>query len=341
MSLSTFEFGSANQLAQAATQQVVARPGQISPLMIFGPVGCGKSHLATGLGQHLRGCFKSFSVLQLSAEQFTSRFLEALNGSGLPSLRSKFREIDLLILEDIQFFSGKKATLIELQHTIDSLIKNGKQLVLTADRHPNDLGFLSTEVQTRIVSGLVIPLQPADREARAAICKQICLQRGMQIEASMIQWLADNVSGDVRRLSGALFRIMAMQMSHGELLQPAQAMDLLSDYVSAGTTICSLAQIQKVVCGVFGVDSTELNSERRTRRISGARMLAMFLARKHTPAALSEIGDFFGGRKHSTVLAAEKRIKSWVASNETIETSMSTTNTREVIRKIESQLKAI
>lgn len=341
MSLATFEFGQANALARAATEQVISRPGEISPLMIYGGVGSGKSHLATGLGQHLRGCFRSFSVVQLSSEQFTSRFLEALNGSGLPNLRSKFREIDLLILEDIQFFSGKKATLQELQATIDTLIKNGKQLLITADRHPNDLGFLSPEIQTRIVSGLVIPLQAADREARAAICRNWCLQRGMKILDSLTEWLAEHITGDVRRLSGALYRIMAHQMSSGTLLQAAQAMDLLSDFVSASHTVCSLGQIQKVVCGVCGVDAAELNGSRRTKKVSGARMLAMFLARKHTQAALSEIGEFFGGRRHSTVIAAEKRIKNWMEKNTIIETSTSATNTREVIRKIESQLKAV
>lgn len=341
MSLVSFQFGENNHLAKAATQQVIAAPGQISPLVIFGNVGCGKTHLATGLGQFMKKRFRSFTVMQLSAEQFTSRFLEALNGSGLPSLRSKLRQVDLLILEDIQFFAGKKATLIELQHTLDTLIKAGKQLILTADRHPNDLSFLSTEVQTRLVSGLLIPLNPADCQARVEICEQWCAQRQFKILPEMTQWIAENISGDVRRLSGALFRVMAMQLSGGQNVTPSTAMDLLSDYVSASSTVCSLGQIQKVVSGICGVATEEINGSRRTKKISGARMLAMFLARKHTAAALSEIGDFFGGRKHSTVLAAEKRVKSWVEENSFIETASSSTNAREVIRKIESQLRAM
>lgn len=341
MNLATFQFGHANVLAKAAVDQVIQRPGMISPVVVHGPVGCGKTHLATGLAHQLRSTFRAFSVLQLSAEQFTSRFLEALNGSGLPSLRAKFRDMDLLILEDIQFFHGKKATIVELQHTLDALIKAGKQLVLTSDRHPNDLSFLGSEVQTRLVSGLVVSLNPADRDARANICRQWCARQGMAIDSGLVDWLADNVVGDVRRICGALFRVFAMQSSSGQMVSAATAMDLLSDYVSASHSICSLGQIQKVVCDVCGVDAKELNSTKRTRRVSSARMLAMFLARKHTQAALSEIGDFFGGRRHSTVLAAEKRIKSWEAGNELIDTGLQAVNTREVIRKVEAKLSAM
>lgn len=341
MSLASFQFGKANRLAQAAANQVLQQPGSISPVVLHGPVGCGKTHLATGIGQQLRRTFRSYSVLQLSAEQFTSRFLEALNGSGLPSLRAKFRDMDLLILEDIQFFQGKKATIVELQHTLDALIKAGKQLILTSDRHPNDLTFLGSEVQTRLVSGLVVGLLPADREARADICRQWCARQGLRIDDGLVDWLADHIVGDVRRLSGALFRVLAMQSSTDELVTAATAMDLLSDYVTASHSVCSLGQIQKVVCDVCGVDVRELNGSRRTRKISGARMLAMFLARKHTQAALSEIGDFFGGRRHSTVLAAEKRIKSWASDNQLMETGVQAVNTREVIRKVEAKLAAM
>lgn len=339
MSLGNFQFGAANRLAQAATDQVIQRPGQISPLVLFGPVGSGKTHLATGLGQHLKRRLQSYSVLQLSAEQFTTRFLQALNGAGLPSLRAQFRDVDLLILEDIQFFQGKKATLVELQHTIDSLLRMGKQLILTMDRHPNDLTFLSAEIQTRLVSGLVIPLQVADREARAAICQQWCQQWRLSLADGMIDWLADHVTGDTRRLSGALFRLMAVQSSRGQLVQPQEAMEILSDYAGTHQAVCSLAMIQKAVCNLCGVEPTELNGSGRTRKISAARMLAMYLARKHTPSALSEIGAFFGGRRHSTVVAAEKRIRAWVQKNESLDTASRALNLREAIRQVETQLK--
>lgn len=339
MSLATFQFGAANRLAQAATDQVIQRPGQISPLVLFGPVGSGKSHLATGLGQHLKRRMQSYSVLQLSAEQFTTRFLQALNGSGLPSLRAQFRDVDLLILEDIQFFQGKKATLVELQHTIDSLLRMGKQLILTMDRHPNDLNFLSAEIQTRLVSGLVIPLQTADREARAAICQQWCQQWRLTLADGMIDWLADHISGDTRRLSGALFRLLAVQSSRGQQVQPHEAMEILSDYAGTHQAVCSLAMIQKAVCNLCGVEPAELNGSGRTRKISAARMLAMYLARKHTPSALSEIGAFFGGRRHSTVVAAEKRIRAWVQKNESLDTASRAVNLREAIRQVETQLK--
>ena len=339
MTLTSFQFGASNSLAKAAIDQVIQRPGQISPLVLFGPVGSGKSHLATGLGQHLRRKFPSYTVLQLSAEQFTTRFLQALNGSGLPSLRSQFRDVDLLILEDVQFFQGKKATLIELQHTIDSLLRMGKQLILTTDRHPNDLTFLSGEIQTRLVSGLVIPLQLPDREARIAICQRWCEQWKFATSPGMVEWLADHIAGDTRRLSGALFRLLATQASRGSLVQTHEAMEVLSDYVVSSGQVCSLSMIQKAVCGLCGVEPTDLNGSQRTRKISGARMLAMYLARKHTPAALSEIGQFFGGRRHSTVVAAEKRIRSAVQKNENLETASRPLNLREAIRKVETQLK--
>jgi len=339
MSLANFQFGAANRLAQAATDQVIQRPGQISPLVLFGPVGSGKTHLATGLGQHLKRRMQSYSVLQLSAEQFTTRFLQALNGSGLPSLRAQFRDVDLLILEDIQFFQGKKATLVELQHTIDSLLRMGKQLILTMDRHPNDLSFLSAEIQTRLVSGLVIPLQVADRDARAAICQQWCQQWRLTLADGMVDWLADHITGDTRRLSGALFRLLAVQSSRGQQVQPHEAMEILSDYAGTHQAVCSLAMIQKAVCNLCGLEPAELNGSGRTRKISAARMLAMYLARKHTPSALSEIGAFFGGRRHSTVVAAEKRIRAGVQKNESLDTASRALNLREAIRQVETQLK--
>ncbi|MDP1561217.1 MAG: DnaA/Hda family protein [Pirellulaceae bacterium] len=339
MTLTNFQFGTANSLAKAATDQVIQRPGQISPLVLFGPVGSGKTHLATGLGQHLRRKPGTSSVLQLSAEQFTTRFLQALNGSGLPSLRSQFRDVDILILEDVQFFQGKKATLIELQHTIDSLLRMGKQLILTTDRHPNDLGFLSPEIQNRLVSGLVVPLQMPDREARVAICQRWCEQWRVGLAPGMVEWLADHVAGDTRRLSGALFRLLATQSSRGSLVQPNAAMEVLSDYAVTSGQLCSLSMIQKAVCGLCGIEPADLNGSQRTRKISGARMLAMYLARKHTPAALAEIGEFFGGRRHSTVVAAEKRIRSAVQKNENLETASRPLNLREAIRKVETQLK--
>lgn len=339
MTLTSFQFGTNNSLAKAATDQVIQRPGQISPLVLFGPVGSGKTHLATALGQHLRRRVTNYSVLQLSAEQFTTRFLQALNGSGLPSLRSQFRDVDLLILEDIQFFQGKKATLVELQHTIDSLLRLGKQLILTTDRHPNDLSFLSSEIQTRLVSGLVIPLQLPDREARVAICQRWCEQWRLTTAPGMIEWLADHVAGDTRRLSGALFRLLATQSSRGALVQPHEAMEILSDYAITHGQLCSLSMIQKAVCGLCGIEPADLNGAQRTRKISGARMLAMYLARKHTPAALAEIGEFFGGRRHSTVVAAEKRIRTAMQKNENLETAARPLNLREAIRKVETQLK--
>lgn len=339
MSLSNFQFGAANSLARAAIDQVIQRPGQISPLVLHGPVGCGKTHLAAGLSQHMRRRFSSFTVLHLSAEQFTSRFLQALNGSGLPSLRAQFRDVDLLVLEDVQFFQGKKATLVELQHTIDNLLRLGKQLVLTSDRHPNDLNFLSPEIQTRLVSGLVIQMQSADREARLAICRQWAEDWRLTLAEGMAEWLADHVAGDVRCLSGALFRLMAVQSSRAELVHPREGMEILSDYAAHHSQLCSLSMIQKAVCGLCGVEPSDLAGSKRTRKISGARMLAMFLARKHTPAALSEIGEFFGGRRHSTVVAAEKRVRSWVQTDEPIETAVRPLNLREAIRRVESALK--
>ena len=337
--LDTFWFGETNRLVEAGVGQVFEQLGQISPLMIYGPTGCGKTHLLESMvfdglrKQKLKRC------VYLSAEQFTSNFVQSLRGTGLPLFRRKYRDLDLLAIDDVQFFAGKNATLAEFQHTVDHLTRHGKQVVLSADRPPIELGGLGSEITARITAGLVCPLSYPDAVGRSRIVRQICEERKFEIPVEIQDLISRNLARDVRRLSGALNRIHALSVAHGGCLTTDLAKQALTDLFSINGTATSIGRIEKVVCEFCGVKPSELKSSSRQKKISSARMLAMYLSRQHTQNACSEIGDYFGGRSHSTVIAAQKKVAGWLEENQPIDLPHAKYPAKDAVIRIESNLR--
>lgn len=276
----------------------------------------------------------------LSAEQFTSQFLEALHGAGLPSFRRKYRDVDLLILDDVHFFAGKKATMVELQYTVDTLQRSGRQLVLTADRPPQDVPGLGRELANRLCGGLVCRLEAADEAVRMGILQRQCERREMRVPHSVLSLIAEQLNGDARVLSGALFRLQATSQALNRPITLELAQTALSDLLRATRRVIRLPDIELAVCQVFGLDSQCLQSDAKKRTVSQPRMLAMWLARKYTRSALSEIGEFFGRRSHTSVIAAQRKIDQLLtedrqpASVESLCCSFA-----EAVRRVESQLR--
>jgi chromosomal replication initiator protein len=339
-SLGTFMLGTSNRLAFTTAQMALAKPGSVSPLLVYGPHGVGKTHLLEGIWSAFRRARRQSGVIYLSAEQFTSYFLEALRGSGVPSFRRKYRDVDLLILDDIHFFAGKRATLSELLHTIDTLSAAGKQLVFAADRSPAALKVLGPEITARLAGAVACRIEPPEYATRLAIVGQIAAQREMILPADVQAYVASHLTSQARELAGALKRLEATGLSLGKPITLAMAEEALGDLIHTSGRAVRLGDIQRAICDVFHLEPASLQSDRRAQAISHPRMLAMWLARKHTRAALSEIGHFFGRRSHSTVISAQKKVERWMAAGSPLDLDGRRCNIEDAIRRVEESLRA-
>ena len=339
--VSSFCFGPDNGLIRAGVDQLFDRPGQFSPFFVFGPTGSGKSHLLALITNDFRRRLRLKRCVCLSAEQFTSEFVGSLRGgTGLPMFRRKYRDLDLLAIDDIQFLAGKRATLGEFQHTIDNLIRSGKQVIVTSDRPPIELGHLGNDVSARLSGGLTCPIQYPDFEGRLKIVRRMCSQRNMDLPTNVLKLICEHLTRDVRRLSGAVNRLHAYSVATRQKMVPEVAQKVLCDLFSlTGPNCTSMVTIEQAVCEFCGVNSKELKSPSRQKRISAARMLAMYLSRQYTGSAFSEIGEYFGGRSHSTAIAAERKVAQWIAEDEGITLPHAVYPAKEVVRRIETNLR--
>ncbi len=338
--IQTYVVGENSRLAMTAAQLTPGRLGEVSPLFIYGPTGCGKTHLLEGVYSATRRAQRHAKCVLLSAEQFTTSFLDALQGRGLPSFRRKYRDIDLLIIDDVQFFNGKKATIVEFQHTIDTLLRTGKQIVVSADRTPAELACLSEEVSARLSSGLVCGITYPDYETRLTLTQQICRQRKLELDPKVLQLIATECTGDARQIRGAVNRLDAVGQVWKQKITYDTARSTLDDLFQATRRVVGMQEIEKAVCSVFGIETEALRSSRKSKEISQPRMLAMWLSRKYTRSALSEIGDYYGGRSHSTVISAQKKVNHWVADRGTIRISNMDCAVSDAIRRVEANLQA-
>jgi chromosomal replication initiator protein len=336
--LETFVVGRANRVAYTSAQMVADRPASLNPLFVFGPTGVGKTHLLEGIWSSLRGR-PGKHVVYLSSEQFTSLFLGALNGKGLPLFRSKYRGVDALLIDDVQFLCGKKATIGELLHTVDTLLRDGRQVVLAADRAPADLNGLGPELLTRLAGGMQCALEPPDYETRLGIVRQLAGKLQMPLPSQVQHYVAAHLSAHARELSGALNSLRAMSQAKNEPITLSLAEEALAERIRHNARAVKLPDIEQAVCQVFGLDPESLHGAGKTRELSGARTLAMWLARKHTRAALSEIGRYFGRRSHSTVISAQKKVTSWMTDGRPLELADRNWGVEEAIKRVEAQLR--
>jgi chromosomal replication initiator protein len=338
-SLDEFHVGPGNQVAHSAARGVIARPGQYSPLTLAGPPGCGKTHLLEGIWRSARSSSKYRRVIYLTAEQFTNHFLEALKHTGTPNFRRKYRDVELLLIDDVQFFAGKQSTVVELVHTIDTLLRDGRQLVFAADRPPAELRGLGNDLVTRLSGGLVCPLEPADAATRRKIVEQLAARQGAAIPPEVLTFVAGQLDGDARQLAGAVNRLAATGEALGQPIDLDLAHTALADLIGAARRPVRLPQIVDAVCDVFGVGPDQLEGSSKSPAVTLPRMLVMFLARKHTRAALSEIGRTVGRKSHSTVVSAQQKINEWLAAGKRVPLGHGDCPLEDAVRRVEAQLK--
>ncbi len=332
-----FISGACNQLAWTTANMVVSEPGRMTPVLFHGPCGVGKTHLISAIVQQLRSHCRMRRVVHMTSEQFTNDFTEAIKGGGLPMFRRKYRDVEALIIDDVHFLIGKKATLGEFKHTVDNLLRMGKQVVLTADRSLNDLQALGNDVIGRLRGGLVSPLMPIDEKTRAALLQRDLDDATIKIPDDVVKQISGRTVGDGRVLQGIVKRLIAVASQASTGLSWDQCWSAVYDLVQATQPVVRLGDIERVVCEVFGLAPTSLQSSSKTRTIAQPRMLAMFLARKYTPAAYKEIGDYFGNRRHSTVISAERTVEAWLRENTAMGDARGLT-VRDAIRHVESHL---
>ena len=339
-SLSSFVVGESNRLARFSAEMIARNPGQITPLFIYGPTSVGKTHLLEGIWSAERKAGRAATTIYLSAEHFTSQFLEALRGSGMPVFRRKYRGVRVLIFDDLQFLAGKRATQIELMNTVDALLRDGRQLVFSADRSPAELSPLMPELIARLAGGMVCCIDPPEYATRLGIVGHLARRLGIELPEEVQRFVAARLPGHARDLSGALCCLQATSEAMGQKISVSMAETALAELIRQNTRVVRLTDIEKAVCKVFGLEPQTLQSGDKSRRVSQLRMLAMWLSRKYTRAALSEIGQFFGRRSHSTVISAQKRVDQWVADDEPLRMPEQNWKIDEAVRQVERKLTA-
>jgi chromosomal replication initiator protein len=334
-----FVVGDSNRMAAEAARNATQQIGRFSPLLIYGPSGTGKTHLMSAVASMGRASRQRLRVMQLTAEQFTSQFLEALEKRSLPSLRQKTRGLDLLAIDDVQFLGNKRATLEELIYTIDAVQARGGQVVLSSDRPASELQALSAELAARISAGLAVAIDPPDYATRRGIVRAMTSRMEIAMGDDAIELVAQQVVGSGRMLSGAVNRLVAASMAARKPITLELAGGAIADFCRQHSPQVRLVDIQRAVCEVFGVESTSLKSQRKCRSVAEPRMLAMWLARRYTRAALSEIGDFFGRRSHSTVVSAQRKFDLLIAGHGEIVVGDQLCQVEEAVRRIEAKLR--
>jgi chromosomal replication initiator protein len=281
----------------------------------------------------------NLNCVYLSAEQFTTFYVGAARGGGMPSFRRKYRGVDLLLIDDIQFLAGKKGTLVELLHTIDTALREGRQLVFGADRAPAELSGLGMDLSTRLAGGMVCQLDLPDQETRFALAREFGHRLGIEITEEVADFIATKMSAGAREIGGAVKRLYVASRMLETSIDRRFAEEHLADLLGHAGRAVRLADIERAICQVFELPKESLKSQRRARQVSTPRTLAMWLARKYTRAGLTEIGEYFGRRSHSTVISAQKRVADWIDEKSEIDLSNTRCKVDEALRRVEAQLR--
>ncbi len=311
----SFVVGRGNSTAYAAAQAIVERPGQIyNPLFIYAGVGLGKTHLLHAIGHESFLSRKELRTAYVTSEEFTNEFIEAIRYDRSSELRAKYRNLDILLIDDLQFLAGKEATLEELFHTFNTLYNNSKQIVFTSDRPPSEIK-LDERLVTRFEWGLLIDIQPPDIETRIAIIQSKAENEGVRLPDEVIDLIAQRVRSNIRTIEGAILRLSAFSAISEQPISAKMAREVLSNIIGRETPRVSIGVIQRVVCDHFEVALSELLSKLRNASIVFPRQVAMYLARNLTDAKLHEIGLQFGGRDHSTVIHSYNKIRDLVEND--------------------------
>ena len=330
-SFDNFVVGGSNRFAHAAALAVCEKLSKVyNPLFLYGGVGLGKTHLMQAMGQEILKTHPRARVLYISSEEFTNQLIHAIRTKTTPKFRARYRSVDILLIDDIQFIAGKESTQEEFFHTFNALHDSHKQIVLSCDRSPQEIPSLEERLVSRFAWGLIADVQPPDFETRIAIMEKKSEHESVKVPKEVLYFLAENIQTNIREMEGALIRVVAYAKLTGKEFTVALAKEVLKGMLSAEDKKITVDLIQKVVADFFDLKGPDMKTKKRTRAIAYPRQLAMYLSRELTDYSLPDIGGFFGGRDHTTVLHACDKIGRELGENE---------KTKSVVEKLTALIK--
>lgn len=315
----SFVIGNSNRFAHAASVAVAESPANAyNPLFLYGGVGLGKTHLMHAIGHHIQANNPSAKVVYVSSEKFTNELINSIRYDKNLDFRNKYRNVDVLLVDDIQFIAGKESTQQEFFHTFNELYEARKQIIISSDRPPNEIPTLEDRLRTRFAWGLQADIQAPDFETRIAILKKKAETEKYIVSSDVLVYIATKIKSNIRELEGALIRVMAYSsLTNNKNITVDLAAEALKDIISSSQTkAITIDLIQDVVANYYNLSIQELKSQRRTRNVSNPRQIAMYLSRKLTDMSLPKIGDEFGGRDHTTVIHAYEKISGAVKTDD-------------------------
>ncbi len=304
-----FVVGPSNCFAHAAALAVCDKLSKAyNPLFLYGGVGLGKTHLMQSLAHEILCRYPKAKILYITSENFTNQLIRAIRTKATQQFRSTYRSVDVLLVDDVQFIAGKESTQEEFFHTFNALHDAHKQLVFCSDRSPKEIPSLEERLVSRFSWGLTADIQPPDFETRSAIIGKKCENENILIPQDVLYFLAENIKTNIREMEGALIRVVAFSHLTGKEMSVDLAKNVLKGMISSGSKTITVDMIQKQVSSFFGISEAEMKTKKRSRAFSYPRQVAMFLSRELTNFSLPDIGSFFGGRDHSTVVHACDKI---------------------------------
>ncbi len=305
-----FVIGSGNQFAHAACQAVAERPSKAyNPLFLYGGVGMGKTHLMQAIGHEIKRRMPHAAICYVSSEKFTNDMINSLRYDKMTSFRDKFRGVDVLLIDDIQFLAQKERTQEEFFHTFNALHESMKQIVIASDRSPKELAEIEDRLRSRFEWGLIADIQPPDLETKVAILQKKAEQEKVTLPTDVALYVASNIRSNVRELEGALIRLVAHSSLIGAEITLPYAQQVLKNFIYSQARKVTIESIQKMVAEQFGLRLVEIKAKNNSRAIVYPRQIAMYLAKHLTEASLPEIGRQFGGKHHTTVLHSVEKIE--------------------------------
>ncbi|MGI6551096.1 MAG: chromosomal replication initiator protein DnaA [Syntrophomonadales bacterium] len=309
-SFDSFVVGNSNRFAHAASYAVAESPGKAyNPLFIYGGVGLGKTHLMQAIGHHILSKDQLATVVYASSEQFTNELINSIRDDKTADFRNKYRNIDILLIDDIQFLVGKERTQEEFFHTFNTLYETNKQIVISSDRPPREIPTLEDRLRSRFEWGLLTDIQSPDLETRIAILRKKAQIESLEVPNEVMLYIATNIQSNIRELEGALTRTIAFSKVKDQPITMDMATEALQEILPAPAPHrITIESIQEAVADYFSITISDLHSKRRTRQLAFPRQIAMFLTREMTDLSLPKIGEDFGGRDHTTVLHAHDKI---------------------------------
>lgn len=316
----TFVIGASNQFAHAASMAVADAPGKAyNPLFIYGGVGLGKTHLMNAIGNKIIDNHPNIKMMYAPAEQFTNEFVYSMRNDKMDQFKSKYRGLDVLIIDDIQFIAGKSGTQEEMFHTFNALYDTHKQIIFSSDRLPKDISPITERLRSRFGMGLIADIQIPDVETKVAILGKKCEMEGLELPEDVSFYLASKIKSNIRDLEACMIRLGAHSSLTGKEITIEMAKNVLKDLIHDEEKALTVEYVQKIVCEYFGLRVQDIKAKKRTRDIAFPRQVAMYLSKFLTDSSLSEIGKGFGGKDHSTVIHACKLIGARMKEDEDFE----------------------